>query len=149
MSRIAAGVIVYRIRDGNDPNHGNVEFLLLRNASRQEWGFPKGHADDSDSDILATAARELEEETGKRDAMLHTGFRTRITYAVNGGQTKIVTYFLGRCESSKVRLSPEHDDHKWADLVQSVSCLKFDSLKSVLHEAMRFLTHRQEISDLL
>jgi len=144
-TREAAGVLVYRWTG----LAGSCEFLLLRNARRKEWGFPKGHVDFTDSDILATAVRELKEETGLSDVLLHTGFRLTIQYPLPSGETKVVTYFLARHEGGKVCLSPEHDAQEWATTTQTVSMLAHDSLQGVLSSAMRFLEGRREISHLL
>jgi 8-oxo-dGTP pyrophosphatase MutT (NUDIX family) len=38
--------------------------LLVQDAKTKKWGFPKGHRESEDSDDLATAMRELQEETG-------------------------------------------------------------------------------------
>ena len=68
MSKISAGILLYRIRDDN------VEVLLVhpggpffRNKDAGSWSIPKGETDD-DEDLLAVARRELEEETGLKPA---------------------------------------------------------------------------------
>lgn len=38
--------------------------LLVQDAKSKKWGFPKGHRDEVDTNDIATAERELQEETG-------------------------------------------------------------------------------------
>ena len=64
MPRLSAGLLMYRIRDGA------IEVLLAHPggpffAKKDEgsWSIPKGEPDD-DEELLVTAQREFEEETG-------------------------------------------------------------------------------------
>jgi predicted NUDIX family NTP pyrophosphohydrolase len=64
MSRISAGLLLYRIRDGV------VEVLLahpggplFRNKDDGAWSIPKGEPEPGE-ELLLTAEREFEEETG-------------------------------------------------------------------------------------
>ncbi len=38
--------------------------LLVQDAKSKKWGFPKGHREETDMSDIATAQREVEEETG-------------------------------------------------------------------------------------
>lgn len=134
--REAAGFFLYRL--GSD---GKPEFLLLRNSKRGDWGVPKGHADAGDADILATAVRELEEETGLKDVLIHSGFRTTIEYTArraSGGPEylKRVTYFLARLERGKVKLSKEHDQLAWAIAGDTRKALAFPNLVRAFNKAV-------------
>ena len=64
MPQISAGLLMYRIRDGI------VEVLLahpggplFRNKDDGAWSIPKGEPH-QDEDLLLTAQREFDEETG-------------------------------------------------------------------------------------
>ena len=64
MPRISAGLLMYRIKNGA------TEFLLAHpggpyfvNKDEGAWSIPKGEPD-ADEDLLLTAQREFEEETG-------------------------------------------------------------------------------------
>jgi predicted NUDIX family NTP pyrophosphohydrolase len=64
MARISAGLLMYRIKDGA------VQVLLahpggpfFQNKDEGEWSIPKGEPE-PDEDLLLTALREFEEETG-------------------------------------------------------------------------------------
>ena len=65
MSKISAGILLYRMRQGA------IEVLLVhpggpffRNKDEGAWSIPKGESD-GDDDLLAVARREFEEETGQ------------------------------------------------------------------------------------
>ena len=65
MSKISAGILLYRIRQGA------IEVLLVhpggpffRSKDDGAWSIPKGESD-GDDDLLAVARREFEEETGQ------------------------------------------------------------------------------------
>lgn len=42
----------------------DFRILLVQDAKTKKWGFPKGHREDFDTSDIATAEREVEEETG-------------------------------------------------------------------------------------
>ena len=52
----ASGAVVYRLV--ND----QPQYLLLKSATSNFWGFPKGHVEGNETDI-ETAVREIREET--------------------------------------------------------------------------------------
>jgi 8-oxo-dGTP pyrophosphatase MutT (NUDIX family) len=56
----------------------DMRVLLVQDAKTHKWGFPKGHREQEDESDLATAQRELLEETGIPDsayAIVQTPFR--------------------------------------------------------------------------
>jgi predicted NUDIX family NTP pyrophosphohydrolase len=65
MKKKSAGILLYRI------NNKVCEVLLVhpggpfwKNKDEGSWTIPKGEADDDNEELLATAIREFEEETG-------------------------------------------------------------------------------------
>jgi 8-oxo-dGTP pyrophosphatase MutT (NUDIX family) len=89
-------------------------------------------------DIFQGAMRELWEETGIREVALIPGFTEHITYRVNRAgrfRRKTVTYFLGRVETSTVRLSEEHSEHRWAVVEDARKFLSFDNLRILVTRA--------------
>ncbi|MFW5750204.1 MAG: NUDIX domain-containing protein, partial [Planctomycetota bacterium] len=109
LPRIAAGYILRRATpDG-------LRYLVIHDVKWGNWGFPKGHLDPDEA--LATAAlRECAEETGI--ALLAVeGPALELSYIVRrGGRNgnKVVHYFPAVTRQERVRLSHEHDDHRWA-----------------------------------
>jgi 8-oxo-dGTP pyrophosphatase MutT (NUDIX family) len=127
----ASGVVVYYLED-DEP-----QFLLIRSRRDRSWGFPKGHLIDGE-DLLQGAMRELWEETGIREVTLIPGFAEHITYRVNRAgriRRKSVTYFLGRVDTPRVRLSEEHSEHRWAVVEDARKLLSFDNLRTLVTRA--------------
>ena len=60
---MAAGGVVYRRDDGA------LEVLLVHRPRYDDWTLPKGKVDAGDADLVATAQREVWEETGLRGRM--------------------------------------------------------------------------------
>ncbi|MGE4157549.1 MAG: NUDIX domain-containing protein [Planctomycetota bacterium] len=111
--------------------------LLLRNALRQEWGLPKGHAEPGETE-MQTALRELHEETGmtKDNLAIDPDFRIVETYGVwtkpGFRREKSCVYFRARCRRSEVTLSPEHDEHRWATAPDIVRSVKHPQLRKAI-----------------
>jgi predicted NUDIX family NTP pyrophosphohydrolase len=100
-SRISAGLLMVRIRDEG------AEVLLVHpggpfwaNKDLGSWSIPKGESDDPDEDLLATARREFQEETG----LQVRGELSALT-PVRQKSGKIVHawFFLGDCDPAMVR----------------------------------------------
>lgn len=120
---------------------GGPELLLLRNRGRGEWGLPKGHAEPGEGD-LATALRETAEETGLVDLAPDPWFVRELCYpATRKGRTyqKTVAYLIAHLRSGTVRLSDEHDEHRWARLPEALGLLPFAALAGVVREAALYL----------
>src|SRR5918999_5539398 len=132
----ASGVVVYYLEQ-DEPN-----FLLLRSRRDRSWGFPKGHLLEGEA-LLSGAMRELWEETGIREVSLVSGFTEHVTYRVNRAgrfRQKTVTYFLGRVETSAVRLSDEHSEHRWAVVEDARKILTFENLRTLVTRAWMLVT---------
>src|SRR2546425_12629316 len=65
----SAGGVVFRRGPPGGPSDGPVRFLLIRD-SYKNWGFPKGHLETAEPPADA-ARREVTEETGLQDLVLH------------------------------------------------------------------------------
>jgi 8-oxo-dGTP pyrophosphatase MutT (NUDIX family) len=133
----AAGFVVVRWASGAP------RLLVLRNALRGEWGFPKGHLDDGEDDYAA-AVRELAEETGIDTFRLVPGFQHRMRHVLpegrNQGLTKETVYFLAEAAPERVELSKEHDAARWCALEEAVAILPFEQLRALAREACQYLT---------
>jgi predicted NUDIX family NTP pyrophosphohydrolase len=63
-NKISAGLLMYRVRDGQlEVFLAHPGGPLFRNKDEGHWSIPKGEVE-SDEDLLAAAIREFEEETG-------------------------------------------------------------------------------------
>ncbi len=145
MTTLASGIILYRRGEtpGQDPDAGRpqasargaVRLLLLRNAQNGQWGFAKGRRDRADAHEVATALREVREETGYDDLSLHQDFRQVLKYTVRvpGGTSyaKRVVYFLAQAPAVEPRLSQEHDALLWADEADVARRLSYGQLRDL------------------
>jgi len=136
MTVLASGIILYRAGTlQQDP-----KLLLLRHASTGHWGFPKGRRDPGDEHEVATAEREVQEETGYSGLQLHPSFRATIEYVVrrrrDAGQSKRVVYFLAEAPPGDPRLSAEHDAFVWADARELAGRLVFAQMRDLAHHAL-------------
>ncbi|MEK7146406.1 MAG: bis(5'-nucleosyl)-tetraphosphatase [Patescibacteria group bacterium] len=113
-------------------------FLLLHYPSGH-WDFPKGHVEKHDADELATASRELEEETGIKEARFHPTFREPIYYEFNRGKRelvkKTVVYFLAQTREKEIKVSMEHQDFIWLPYDEALEQLTFENAKGLLRKA--------------
>ena len=131
----AAGAICY-IQDGK-----RTLFLILRSSKHGEWGPPKGHADEGETEV-ETASRELFEEAGIRRARFEPGFREVLNYSVEKkGKThdKEVIYFLCELETDAVKLSHEHNEAHMATLDEIDVLIPHGDMKNVFHKAMKHI----------
>ncbi len=137
MTCLACGIVLYRRDDGA------VRLLLLRNAETGLWGFAKGRREPDDAHEIATALREVREETGFEVAALHGGFRHVIEYAVrdDDGESypKRVTYFLAEAPRQAPRLSDEHSAAAWVDGDEALARVQFGTLKDLVRAALTAL----------
>lgn len=120
---------------------GQLEYLILRNRGRGDWGLPKGHAEKGESE-LETALRETEEETGLSDIEVLPHFRVELLYTVTRREKryrKTVVYYAARHRSGVVTLSKEHDKHRWAPLSVALERMPFDNLVASVRRAALFL----------
>lgn len=100
---------------------GKLKFLALKHKNGGHWGFPKGHAEEGESPILA-AQRELAEEAGITDIDIVGGkeFIQKYGFSKDGKiYHKTVIYFLGITRSMAVEPQPEEiADYRWSDLTE-------------------------------
>ena len=97
--RAAGGLVV---RDG--------KVLLVHRPKYDDWSFPKGKCDESESDE-ACALREVEEETGLRCELLEELGETSYTDA--RGRPKIVRYWRMRAVDGDFKPHDEVDEIRW------------------------------------
>jgi 8-oxo-dGTP pyrophosphatase MutT (NUDIX family) len=132
---ISAGVILVR-------NNPLPEYLLLDYGAH--WDFPKGHIE-AGEDPQTTAARELQEETGIRDARFVPGFQQSMRYfyrKAGEGMLKVVVYFLAETPTGNVTLSHEHSGYSWLPYDEALKRLTFKNARDLLTKAHTFLESR-------
>ena len=134
----ASGVILYRVLDGVP------RVLLLRNRDNGMWGFPKGRKDPADAHEVATALREVTEETGYSGLALDPRFREVVEYLSRGsadeGKRKRVTYFLAEAPAHEPALSDEHVEARWADRAGVREAIAYEHLRELALHVLSLLT---------
>ena len=131
----AAGAIMYMIENGEP------KYLILRSSHHGEWGPPKGHADEGESEI-ETAIREIFEETGFRRSTFISGFREVLTYKVDKKKKRLkkeVVFFLAEMPSDEVEISDEHTEAHLATMAEVEIMLSHDDLKEIIRRADAFV----------
>ncbi|MBI2480281.1 MAG: NUDIX domain-containing protein [Planctomycetia bacterium] len=100
MSRGSAGLLMYRIDDGN------LQVLLahpggpfFQNKDEGRWSIPKGEPDDEEEDLLEAARREFEEETGVKPS---GPFVALTPVKQKGGKVVHAWAFAGDCDLSAI-----------------------------------------------
>jgi 8-oxo-dGTP pyrophosphatase MutT (NUDIX family) len=130
----SAGVLVFR------STKTGRKYLLLDYG--RHWDFPKGHVEPGE-DLIQTALRELEEETGITDAAVIPGFSHEIKYFFRDKKKhlihKTVWFGLAQTAASKVRLSNEHVGSEFLGFDQAIKRLTYAAAKSLLRHAEEFL----------
>lgn len=102
------------------------------------WGFPKGHIEEGESEEEA-ALREIREEVGIA-AMLNTEFREELIYPLSSGKIKHSIYFLGCFRDQIPKNQPEEvQESMIVSYEQAMERLTFDSMKEVLAKANEYL----------
>ena len=131
-------IIPYRL------NNSKVEYCIFKRKDIKVWQWVSGGAEDFDEDILASAKRELNEETGINDDIqienLELTTKIPVVNIVKGfiwGEDIFYSEeyaFSVNIKDKEIKLSEEHDDYKWVNYYEAQSLLKYDSNKSSLWE---------------
>ena len=126
----AGGVVVRCTGDG-------PAYLLILDSYRN-WGFPKGHIDAGETPEAA-ARREIAEETGLSDLVLHRELSTIDWFFRFGGRPvhKHCHFFL--FESRVGDPVPQVDEGitacRWAVLPEALDTIRYENARAVLEEA--------------
>jgi len=106
------------------------------------FDFPKGHVENYDKDEYATAARELEEETGITDIEFIPKFRELVHYTYKKAgkpSRKQVVFFLAKTKTIVVTISFEHKNFFWLTFKEAMKKLTFKNAKQLLEKAEKIL----------
>lgn len=138
-------IIPYRMKDGN------IEYCIFKRRDLKIWQFIAGGAEDYDEDIIASAKRELFEETTIKDIELEQLEITTKIPVVNVVKDFMwgenVFYleefaFAVSIDGKEIVLSHEHEEYKWVDYNEARAELRYDSNKSALWELNEKLKRR-------
>jgi 8-oxo-dGTP pyrophosphatase MutT (NUDIX family) len=131
----AAGAVVFRRSDRG------IRLLVLR--AYQNWDFPKGMIEPGE-DALATARREVREETGLAELDYPFGDEFKETLPYSGN--KVARYYLAQTDAEKIELPispelgrPEHNEYRWVSFDEAEDLLP-PRLAAVLEWARKTIT---------
>ena len=135
MAEISAGAITFTVKDDE------ILYLLIRDF-HGNWGFPKGHLEEGESEEEA-AVREISEEAGIA-IRLDNSFKEELRYVMPNGILKISIYFLGEYENQiPVRQAEEVDEIRLLPYDEAMDLLTFDNMKEVLSKAQEYLKEKR------
>ena len=104
--------------------YGENKTLLINHVHGSHWAFPKGHAEEGETEIQ-TASREVFEETGLK-ACIDTNFRHTIRYSPKEGVIKDVIYFIGSVDNAVAnRQVEEVNSIKWCTIDEAKKLITF------------------------
>lgn len=110
--------------------------VLLIKQGNGDWGFPKGHMIDGESEF-ETAIREVKEETNI-DILIDENYRYVISYMVNENTMKDVVFFIAKKLSNVLILQEsEIDKLEWLDMNDALNKISHEDVKDVLKKAMK------------
>lgn len=120
----------------------NFGSILLLQYPQGHWDFPKGHVEEGDEDRRATAARELQEETGISDAVFIEEFEYKTAYNFRHKGKRIdkqVFWYIAETETMSVKISHEHREHLWLEWDSAMMQLTHEESKGVLNAAKQHM----------
>ena len=122
--------------------NNEIKYLLIRNLAGI-YGFPKGHAEQGETEEQ-TALREVFEEVGLA-VKLVSGFRCEDEHPIlqKENTMKQIVYFLGEYSNQEFTYQKEElTDALLTDYETAMTLFQFDSSKRILTEANNFLLSR-------
>ena len=125
----SCGAVVY-----NPKKHS---FLIIKMLNGN-WGFPKGHTEDQETDIQ-TAIREVTEETGINIEILD-GFKKSIKYIPFPEVLKEVIFFIGITEEEKVTIDKDEiEDYMWCSYEEALKMITYKPQRDIMESSLQFI----------
>ncbi len=138
---VSAGGVVYRVA-GDQP-----EILICGEYDRGIWALPKGTPDPGE-DLLQTALREVEEETGIRPAVDEPLGAIEYWYVEATERTryhKVVHFWLMRAVGGSLdRHDHEWDEVRWVPLEEAPERLRYPTEREVVQRARAALERQAD-----
>jgi len=125
----SCGAIIFR------KIQNKYEFVLIQQKYSLHFGFPKGHVEQNESELM-TAYREVKEETGL-DIEIFSQIRGKIQYSPRPGIIKDVIYFLAKAKSTIIKKQDEEiEDAMWVDESEVLDKLTYQSDKQIFESVL-------------
>ena len=111
------------------------EKVLLVKQTKGNWGFPKGHIEENETEI-ETAIREVKEETNI-DVEIENKKRYVVKYLTERGNMKEVVYFLAKNIGGKIQAQEsEINEIKWISLKDAIETITYDNTKTLFQQVL-------------
>ena len=112
-------------------------FLIIKMLNGN-WGFPKGHTENQETDIQ-TAIREVTEETGIKIEILD-GFKKSIKYIPFPEVLKKVIFFIGITKEEKVVIDKgEIEDYMWCSYEEALKMITYKPQRDIMESSLQFI----------
>lgn len=119
------------------------KILIMFQKQNRYWEFPKGKVEiGEEENELGTLKREILEETGLKDLQLISGFKFDIKYRFTlHGQLihKSNIYYLAKTNNNQIKLSTEHLEYKWVNILAVNRYLKHKNQRILIYKLRDFL----------
>ena len=115
----------------------NGKVLLVKQTS-EDWGFPKGHVENNETEI-ETAIRETKEETNI-DVEIDEKHRYVIEYSPKENVWKEVVYYIAKMKSDTcIPQESEIEKIEWLLFEKALLKLTYDNTKKILRQVIEDL----------
>lgn len=113
----------------------NNKVLLIKQV-KGHWGFPKGHVENTETE-LETADREVQEEVGIK-VEIDPNRRHVMHYYTDTGVYKEVVLYLASPKSMDIKVQEEEvTEYRWVSVEEALSILTYDNFKEALTDLVR------------
>lgn len=114
----------------------NNKKVLLVHQNKGNWGFPKGHIEDNETE-QETAIREVKEETNI-DVQIKNNKRFSEQYITDKGTLKEVIYFIAKPLSGNIKPQEEEiKEIKWVNINEAFDIISYDNTKEMFKEVLK------------
>lgn len=111
----------------------NDNKVLLINDTNGNWGFPKGHVEENETDI-ETAIRETKEEVNL-DVEVDENRKYTIKYKTDRDTLKTVVYFVAKIKGGEIKPQiGEVNEIKWLDFNEAMQKITYENVKEVFRK---------------
>lgn len=118
--------------------------VLIEHMKKGHYSIPKGHVEEIDTDEIATARREIKEETGLAVKFV-PGFKSVTDYSPKEGVAKRVVFFIAESMSERTICQPEEvQDIYWLSPADAMRVISHDSDKAVVTAACKWRLDHQK-----
>lgn len=114
----------------------SYQFVLIQQRFGLHFGFPKGHVEYNESEIM-TARREVKEEVGL-DIKIFEHIRDVTYYRPRPRVSKEVVYFLAEAKNHEINYQIEEvESALWVDQKDVMNKLTFETDKTVFQKLIK------------